>query len=106
MTLPQAEEKLSIHLRDCYVAKDWYPALKAVMDAERDVIKVQKVLREISLACKHPKLTIKVPAQCACPTQLANAKKAIISSIQRLKDCNRIFGEMPTIDDIIDPVDE
>ena len=106
MTLPQAEEKLSVHLGDRYVAKDWYPALKAVMDAEGDVIKAQKALREISLACERPKLTIKVLAQRACPTQLASAKKAIINSVQRLKDRNRIFGELPTIDDIIDPVDE
>ena len=106
MTLPQAEEKLSVHLGDRYVAKDWYPAFKAVMDAEGDVIKAQKALREISLACEHPKLTIKVPAQRACPTRLASAKKAIIDSVQRLKDRNRIFDELPTIDDIIDPVDE
>jgi hypothetical protein len=106
MTLPQTEEKLSTHLGDRYVAKDWYPALKAVMDAEGDVIKAQKALREIFLACEHPKLTIKVPARSACPMQLANAEEAIIGLVQRLKDRNRLFGEIPTIDDIIDPVDE
>ena len=106
MTLLQAEEKLSTHLGDCYLAKDWYPALKAVIDAEGDVIKAQKALHEISVAYEHPKLTIKVPARSARLTQLAGAEKAIASSVQRLKDRNRIFGEMPTINDIIDPVDE
>jgi hypothetical protein len=106
MTLPQAEEKISTHLGDRYVAKDWFPALKAVMDAEGNIIEAQKALREISLACERLKLTIKLPARSARPTQLVDAEEAIVGSVQRLKDRNRIFGEVPTIDDIIDPVDE
>jgi hypothetical protein len=41
MTLPQAEEKLLAHLGNHYKDADWRPALKAIMDAEGNVMQAQ-----------------------------------------------------------------
>jgi hypothetical protein len=61
MTLPQAEKCLLQHLGSCYKNEDWRHALKAVMDAEGDVVKAQQAIQKISATCKQPKLTIKLP---------------------------------------------
>ena len=44
MTLLEAEEKLMVHLGGQYSEADWQPEVKAVMDAEGDVLKAHDSL--------------------------------------------------------------
>jgi hypothetical protein len=104
MTLPQAETSLNQHLGDRYKDADWRPALKAVMDAEGDVQKAQKAIQTMSAACGRPKITIKLPA--ARPPELVTAEEHLVSSVKILQSKNRVFGQLLTADELIEPVQE
>ena len=104
MTLPQAETSLIRHLGDRYKDADWRPALKAVMDAEGDVQKAQKAIQTMSAACGRPKITIKLPA--ARPPELVTAEEHLVSSVKILQSKNRVFGQLLTADELIEPVQE
>ncbi len=107
MTLPQAEAALIQHLGDRFKDADWRPALKAVMDAEGDVQKAQNAIRTMSTACGRPKITIKLPARLAArPPQLITAEESLVSSVKVLQGRNRVFGQLLTVDELIEPVQE
>ena len=103
MSLPEAEAQLQNHLGTQYDDRDWRPALKAVMDAENDSIKALEAIRELSLACNLPKLTIRLPGR---PNpQLANAETQLMEAVEELRERNRIFN-MPTLEDLVNPAEE
>jgi hypothetical protein len=104
MTLPQAEAELSSHLGIRYRHKDWSSALDAVMNAEGDTVKAQIAIQEISVACERPKLTIRIPA--ARPLQLVTMEQELMASVEELQKKNRIFGGLPAIEELTDPVQE
>lgn len=104
MTLPQAEEELSSYLGNRYKYKDWSLAFDAVMKAEGDAVSAQLAIQQISAACERPKLTIRIPA--ARPLQLVTIEEHLIASVEKLQKKNRIFGELPTVDELTDPVQE
>ena len=104
MTLPQVEAELSSHLRNQYKYADWSLAFDAVMKAEGDTVKAQNAIQHISAACERPKLTIRIPA--ARPLQLVTTEKDLMESVNELKKKNRIFGELPAVDELTDPVQE
>jgi len=108
MTLPQAEAALIQHLGTRFKDADWRPALKAVMDAEGDVQKAQKAIETMSTACGRPKITIKLPAtaRLARPSQLIAAEESLVSSVKVLQGRNRVFGQLLTVDELIEPVQE
>jgi hypothetical protein len=103
MTLPQAEELLSQHLGSRYKNEDWRHTLKAVMDAEGDVVKAQQAIQRISATCEQPKLIIKLPAR---SSELAASESRLANSVRDLQRRNRIFGELPSIDDLLNPIEE
>ena len=103
MTLPQAEEHLSQHLGSHYKNEDWRHALKAVMDAEGDIVKAQQAIQKISATCEQPKLKIKLPAR---PSELVASESMLANSVRDLQKRNRIFGELPSVDDLLNPIEE
>ena len=103
MTLPQAEEHLSQHLGSRYKNEDWCHTLKAVMDAEGDVVIAQWAIQRISATCEHSKLTIKLPAQLS---ELTASESRLANSVQDPQKQNWIFGEFPSIDDLLNPMEE
>jgi hypothetical protein len=105
MTLPQAKEHLLYLLGTCYRDEDWHPALNAVMDTEGDIIMAQEAIQNISVICKQPKLTIKLPAPCQ-PLKLATIEDNLMGSVQDLWKWNCIFGELPSIDDLVNLAQE
>jgi len=110
MTLPTAEDCLWEHLGDKYDDKDWRPALTAVMNAENDVQEALKSLQ--ALAATHsshqPSKIMNDPVhdQTAPATQLARAEEDLMANVRELKWCNWIFGEVPTIDELMNPCEE
>ncbi|PPQ93410.1 hypothetical protein CVT25_004727 [Psilocybe cyanescens] len=103
MALPVAKEKLMTYLGNHYNDKDWRPALKAVMDAEGDVVKAQELLRKFSEICERPKLIIKLPAR---PPQAVAIEENLLKSVETLKSRNRVFGPLPSIEDIVNSAEE
>lgn len=104
MTLPQAEEKLLAHLGDRYKDSDWRPALKAVMDAKGDVTKAQEAVQAFSAGCERPKLVIKLPA--SRPPQVVAIEKDLMEPVEELKTRKRVFGPLPSIEELVNPVEE
>ena len=47
MTLPNAETALKMLWRDDYVEKQWWPALKAVMDAENNILAALSAIKKL-----------------------------------------------------------
>ena len=104
MTLPEAEESLIKHLGDRFKDNDWRPALKAIMDAEGDVPSAQLAVQRFSVKCSQPKLTIKVPA--TRPPQIVAIEKELIATVEHLQKRNRIFGVLPTLEELLNPAEE
>ena len=98
------EAKLSSHLGDRYKDDDWQPALKAVMDSEGDVLKAQKAIQDLAAACKQPRLTIRIPA--THHPQLVATENELIASVERLQSKNRVFGELPTVEELTNSAHE
>jgi hypothetical protein len=108
MTLPTTEDHLQEHLGDKYDDKDWRPALTAVMDAKNDVQEALKSLQ--GLAPTHfshqPSKIINDNLVCAPVTQLARAEEDLMVNMRELKQHNQIFGELPTIHELVNPCEE
>jgi len=86
-----------------YQDEVWRPALKAVMDAEGDVDSAKRALKESRARQSQPKLTIKLLAR---PSQTILLEDELMNAISSLKDRNRVFGTLPTVDDLVNPSDE
>ncbi|KAG6805161.1 hypothetical protein H0H87_004889, partial [Tephrocybe sp. NHM501043] len=101
MTLPIAETQLHEHLGDRYNGKDWRPALKAVMDAERDAVEAQNTIQTLAAASQLPNPTIKLSGQCATIAtnpQTKAIETALMESVNKLIKRNQIFGVPPMLE--------
>ena len=112
MTLPDAEEQLKNHLGNRYNEQDWQPALDAVMNAEGDIAKAQEALAQLSSTTQLPRLTIRLPPRqsrsdpAPVPSQIVQAEKDLMNSIDDLVKRKRIIGPPPTLEDLVDPIEE
>ncbi|KAG1735299.1 uncharacterized protein EDB91DRAFT_1025664, partial [Suillus paluster] len=107
MSLPNAESDLQAHLGNCFVDSDWRPALKAVMDAEGDMDIALNALNTLAQAASHhTTLKIWIPAHPQKADQLSSAEAELMQSVNNLKAHNRIFGTLPTINELLDPAKE
>ncbi|KAH9004093.1 hypothetical protein EDB86DRAFT_2825996 [Lactarius hatsudake] len=104
MTLPQAEAELSSHLGNHYKYEDWSLAFDVVMKAKGDTVEAQKAVQQMSVVCDRPKLTIWIPA--AQPPQLVATEKELMAAVGELRKRNWAFGELPTVEELTDPVQE
>ena len=94
------------HLGKCYTDSDWRPVLKAIMDAEGDTeIALNAVDSLAKAASCWTGLKIRIPAR-PRPLQLTSVETELMQSVNNLKARNRIFGELQTIDKILDPAEE
>ncbi|KAJ8591213.1 hypothetical protein M405DRAFT_814739 [Rhizopogon salebrosus TDB-379] len=108
MSLPDAERDLQAHLGERYIDLDWRPALKAVMDAEGDTEAASNAINTLKQAAsRRTGLKIRIPTTCRPrPDQLLSAEAELMQSVNDLKARNRIFGELQTVDEILDPAEE
>lgn len=108
MPLPAVENDLKAHLRERYVDSDWRPALKAIMDAEGDTeIALNAVNALAEAASRRTGLKIRIPARPQqAADQLSSAEADLMQSVNDLKARNRIFGQLPTLNELLDPVEE
>lgn len=79
------------NLGNRYNARDWQPALDAVMNAEGDIIQAQEALARLSSTTQLPRLTIRLPPVGQArsdPTSLSSgigeAEKDLIDSVEEL----------------------
>ncbi|KAG1796120.1 hypothetical protein EV424DRAFT_1353272 [Suillus variegatus] len=88
MSRPNAEICLQAYLGNSYSATDWEPTLKVIMEEEDgdEALKTITSLKKAALC--HSGLKIHIP------------------SLNDLKSQNHIFGVLPTIDELLNPVEE
>ncbi|KIK95506.1 hypothetical protein PAXRUDRAFT_11411 [Paxillus rubicundulus Ve08.2h10] len=107
MNLPEVEARLAAHLGHRYVDLDWRPALMAVMDAEGDVAATMKAIEPLADTAAHRTgIKICVPALGQPPSQLSVAEKTLMLSVNGLQQCNCIFGDPLSLEEILDPAKE
>ena len=110
--MPATEEQLKNHLSNRYNARDWQLALDAVMNAEGNIVKAQEALAQLSSTTQLPRLTIRLPPRQSrsdpmpVPSQIVQAEKDLMDSIDDLIKRRRIIGPPPTLEDLVDPVEE
>jgi len=84
--LPEAETRLQQHLADRYTNIDWRPALKAVMDAEGDVVAaLEAVGCGTRNCCISTNLEIQIPAHPKMPLQVTSLETELMHSVDDLK---------------------
>jgi hypothetical protein len=108
MTLPGAEDILKSQLGSQYSAKQWEGPLKAVMDAEGDLTKALTSitqLRASSTISLHESTSPPLSALPLVPPtkQIQEAEQVLMLRVQKLKDRNRLWGDLPSLDDILVP---
>jgi hypothetical protein len=110
MTLPDAEDHLKKHLGDQYNIWDWQLALDAVMNAEGDTSLTQEAVNQLASKCQLPQLVIKLlqwlEARELPISQIIDAEKGLMDSVNELVKHKRIIGCPPTIEEIVNPIEE
>lgn len=110
MTLPTAEEQLKKHLGAQYNVRDWQPALDAVMNAEGDIVKAQEALEKLSSTTQLPRLMIRLPPlhlrHNHSEPQIIQAENDLKDSVDELVKRKRIIGPPPTVEDLVNPIEE
>lgn len=112
MSLSDAESQLQAHLGNQFVDSNWQTALTAVIEAEKDT---KKALETIDDLCKAAisRLGLKfwIPARPTNPVatksqQPLSVKEDLMGKVKLLKSHNHIFGDVPTVEELLDPVEE
>jgi hypothetical protein len=103
MTLPQAEDNLKKRLGSQYVAKQWEFPLK---DAEGNVTKALTFVTQLQAAgtINLPISTSPDPAlSISILSELQEAEEVLLSCVCMLKERNCLWGDLPTIKDLLEP---
>jgi hypothetical protein len=108
MSLPEAEEALKRELVDQFKPEDWEMALKVVMDAEGDVHKALTDLEALRASAAPDTGASSASAsllesQLCADEQLKELEDGLMLSVRELKERRRIWGDLPTIKDMLEP---
>ncbi|KAI0078041.1 hypothetical protein K474DRAFT_1706766 [Panus rudis PR-1116 ss-1] len=121
--MPKTEEKLQEILGDRYKADDWLPAFNAVFAAEEDecaaLLAIQQLEKESMMTAeaevgdstpdRGSKESSKLPREQNCRAQvpqLAELECELDAVVDDLHARRRIIGARPTIEDLLNPIDE
>jgi hypothetical protein len=113
ISLPAAEHQLHDILGARYLATDWDPVLKVIMDAENDTSKAfdgLDVFTNKIFGCRLTYLTLahtpRRQEATVAPQQLSEAEQDLSAAVNDLKQRNRIVGTPLTLDEMLNPVEE
>ncbi|KAF7790672.1 hypothetical protein EIP86_001628 [Pleurotus ostreatoroseus] len=114
-TMSVAEEKLKAHLGDHYRFQDWKPAFDTVFAAEDDMeaalLKVMKLHDSaiVSTTASSESTTAShasdVTGKLELP-ELTEAEDGLMAAIDGLQARRRVHGECPTLEDLLNSVEE
>ena len=108
--LPQTESRLQVHLADRYRFIDWKPAFDAVFAAEDDVGKAISAIEDLEKQARTVTPTAPtIPSPTAprlAPNQLTTLECGLMECVTKLGDRKRIRGTRPTLEDLLNPVEE
>ena len=109
-SLPQTESRLEVHLGDRYRFIDWKPAFDAVFAAEDDVGKAISAIETLEKQARTetttaPTIPSPTPPRLAL-NQLTMLENDLMECVTKLGDRKRIRGTCPTLEDLLNPVEE
>ena len=105
-TLPQLEQKLKTHLEAQYKMEDWKAAIDAVFEAEKDEVAAVTAVERLRAAASKSndgQLTSSTPVHVP---HLQTLENSLLSSIDDLQQRTRTRGERPTLEDLLNPIEE
>ncbi|KAF8227063.1 hypothetical protein L208DRAFT_1405994 [Tricholoma matsutake] len=80
------------------------------MNVEGDILQAQEALHKLASECQLPHLTIKLPCksppESATIPQIIEAEQELMESVKELVKHRQIIGSPPTLEDLVDPVEE
>ncbi|KAF8228279.1 hypothetical protein L208DRAFT_1404091, partial [Tricholoma matsutake] len=80
------------------------------MNAEGDILQAQEALHKLASECQLPHLTIKLPRksppESAAIPQIIETEQELMESVKELVKHRQIIGSPPTLEDLVDPVEE
>lgn len=106
LTLPQVEEKLRNILGDRYVHIEWKPAYDAVFSAEDDECEALTAITKLAMDALARKSDQVLQPSIATTAQLREAETTLLESVNELHRRKRIFGTAPTLEDLLNPIEE
>lgn len=104
MSLPAAEDQLKLLLGTRFMHSEWQLALNAVMDAEEDTDSALAAIKRLQDQVK-PKPTAGVATRADLP-QLDRLEAGLMEAVADLKARKRITGTPPTLEELVNPVEE
>ena len=106
MTQPEAKQRLEAHVGPAYIDEHWAQILKAVMSCEEDSTQAIKVVELLALqALASPTITLSLPTVLLSPDQ-QSIETQLMECVTELVKRKHIFGTPPTLDELVDPVEE
>ncbi|KAF9228316.1 hypothetical protein BS17DRAFT_850897 [Gyrodon lividus] len=107
LSLPNAEIRLQAHLGNCYANADWRPTLKVIMAAEGDAEAALQAIEPLECDAKtRSGLKIRISLCLPDIPQLEEVEAQLMGTVDTLKSRNRIFGNPPTLLELLDPPEE
>lgn len=114
VTMPEAMQKLQEHLQDRYREGEWKSAFDAVFEAEDDIPKAVAAVHALAEALaqqNHAGSPSNRPFSTSGPArtpieQLDKLEKDLMGAVHNLKERNRIIGTAPTLEELLNPVEE
>jgi len=104
----QMETKLKSYLGDRYQHDDWNPVFVVLFGTENDtaaaITLAEKLERTALTGPPMPKPNVSAPPQ--SPPQLNTLEKDLLASVSELKKRKRIIGTAPTLEDLLNPIEE
>ncbi|KAG2159188.1 uncharacterized protein EDB93DRAFT_1325221 [Suillus bovinus] len=97
MSLPMVENDLKAHLHEHYVDSD----------CDTDIaLNAVNALAEAAFCCTGLKICIPTHPQQVAADQLSSIEADLMQSVNDLKAHNHIFGQLPTLEELLDPTEE
>ena len=111
LSLPQTESHIQDHLANHYRFTDWKPAFDAVFAAEDNVGKAVSAIEDLEKQAHTVTPTAPtIPSPNTAPrielNQLTLLENGLMECMTKLGDCKQICGTCPTLEDLLNPVEE
>ncbi|KAK7437721.1 hypothetical protein VKT23_018437 [Stygiomarasmius scandens] len=105
MTLPDAEKALKEIFGNAYDDSKWRPTLTEINDLEPDS-EMEPILEKIDTHLKKIPLAPVPQINQTVSTDLTEVETDLMKQVQLLKHRNRIHGRLPTLEELINPIEE
>ena len=105
-SLPEVHSMLQEHLGDRYVASEWNELLDSVLRAEHDAGAALAALDALCNKWAQGPDTPSNLSKAALPDEQSKIEQDLLKLVNQLKEQRCITGQPPTLDELLDPIEE